>query len=311
MKYYCTYFDSNFIYKGLALYDSLCNNVKEFKLWVLCLDDKSHELLLRLNLQQIILLRLDDFECRNPDLLEIKNQRLLHEYYWTITPLLPLTLLREVPEIDLIAYLDADLFFYSDLQPIYDEWGDGSIYIIPHRFPLSRKNDESLVGIYNVGFVGHRRDETGIACLERWASQCIEWCHQQYDNPVAYGDQKYLDVWPKVYPGCVVSMNEGVGAGGWNILNYHHIYSVDNQLFLDNYKLIMLHLNFVELLSNKYYSACSRWFLQPVYRPYAKALKKAIIMVSQIAPEFKPVYHKISFAKLIIKLIRGGIVKIK
>lgn len=309
MKYFCTYFDSNFIYQGLALYDSLSTYAGDFKLWVLCLDLKTYTLLKELSLPNLNVILMDDFEAANPDLLEVKNKRLLHEYYWTITPLLPLSLLKHQPEIDKIAYLDADLFFYSDMQPIYEEWGKGSMFIIPHRFPLSRKQDERLVGIYNVGFVGHRRDASGLACLEHWASQCLKWCHQQYDKPGQYGDQKYLDTWPSEYSNCIVSENDGVGVGGWNILNYR-IKVKDEQIFLDDYKLIMIHLNFIEILSKKKFSACSRWFLEPIYRPYAKALKKSIDMVHNISPDFVPVYRKLSPMKWMVKSIRGGIVKI-
>lgn len=309
MKYFCTYFDSNFLYKGLALYDSLSSYAGYFKLWVLCLDEKTYTLLNELSLPNLSIISMNDFEVANPELLEIKNKRLLHEYYWTITPLLPLGLLKKIPEIDMIAYLDADLFFYSDIQPIYEEWGKGSIYIIPHRFPQNKKQDAHLVGIYNVGFVGHRRDMSGLACLERWASQCLEWCHQQYGKSGAYGDQKYLDTWPSEYSNCIVSENHGVGVGGWNILNYR-IHVNNEQIFLGDYKLIMAHLNFIEILSKKHFAACSRWILQPIYSPYANALKKSIDMIHSISPGFEPVFHKLSPFKWMIKSIRGGIVKI-
>lgn len=310
MRYFCTYFDSNFIYQGLALYDSLCSHAGDFRLWVLCFDQKAYALLQELNLPRLCAISLNEFEAANPALQEIKNKRSFLEYYWTTTPLLPLYILKSQPRIDTIVYLDADLFFYSDVQPIYEEWGSGSIYIIPHRFSMAARQQENLHnGIYNVGFVGFRRDASGLACLERWASQCLDWCYLRHDEPGLLGDQKYLDDWPSKYSSCIISQNDGIGVGGWNILDYK-IQKKGEQIFLNNYELVMAHLNFIEMLSKHYFAAASSWSLRPIYIPYAKALKKSIEIADKIIPNSNPAYSKISAAKWAVKLIRGGIVKI-
>ena len=50
---FCTLFDSNYIDKGLVLYDSMCECIGEFKLYVFAFDEKCFELLSRMKLQNM------------------------------------------------------------------------------------------------------------------------------------------------------------------------------------------------------------------------------------------------------------------
>ena len=313
MRYFCTYFDRNFIYQGLALYDSLRDHAGEFTLWVLCFDETTFELLNRLNLTGLRTIRLEDFESANPDLAQVKADRSFLEYYWTTTPLLVLYVLNLEPDVDLIAYLDADLFFYSNVEPIFQELGNGSIYIIPHRYGLQSissdkeyRKEDFPAGIYNVSYTAFRRDATGLACLKRWAEQCLDWCYFKQELGRC-GDQKYLDDWPEQFSGVVVSQNHGVGVGGWNLLNYR-IGCRDGLIYLNEVPLVMLHLNFIELLSSRCFAGTARWYLRPLYRPYALALRVSIQKIRQVAPEFHPRYVRIPFRLYLAKLFRGGIV---
>lgn len=309
MYYFCTYFDKKFLYRGLALYESLKLHAEDFELWVLCFDSETHEILNRLSLPGLFIIRLEDFEQDYPELLTVKKDRSFVEYYWTSTPFLPQYILRMRPQADMIAYMDADLFFYSSLRPIYDELGDGSIFIHPHTYAAETiRLDEASVGRFNVGLVVFRRDETGLACLNRWAKQCIDWCYFRHE-PGLLGDQKYLDDWPERFDGVVVSRNYGVGVGGWNIFRYKTSWR-NGQIFINDLPLIMLHFNFVELLGNRFLTGCSRWYLRKVYLPYAKALRKAMERVITVAPMFRPQTDTISFWRFVIKLVRGGIVRV-
>ena len=47
MRFYCTYFDKNYLVKGLTLYRSLQRHGGSFTLWVLCLDEATFEAMLR------------------------------------------------------------------------------------------------------------------------------------------------------------------------------------------------------------------------------------------------------------------------
>lgn len=312
MYYFCTYFDKNFLYRGLALYESLRQHTENFELWVLCFDTETYDILNNLSLPGLSLISLKDFETVFPELPAVKKDRSYVEYYWTTTPYLPRYVLNMQSQADLITYLDADLFFYGSPRPIYDELGDGSIFICPHYYEAEsvekRGHKESVVGRYNVGLVIFRRDKTGLTCLERWAKQCLDWCYVRAE-PGLLGDQKYLDDWPERFDGVVVSQNHGLGVGGWNIFRYKTTWR-NRQIFINDLPLIMLHFNFVELLGNRFLTGCSRWYLRKVYHPYASALRKSMERVKSVAPMFRPKSDTIPLWRFFIRLIRGGIVHI-
>ena len=76
----CTLYNSLYLDKGLVLYDSLCECAKDFKLYVLCMDDKCYEVLADLHQEHTIPIRLSDFENGDEKLLKAKENRSFGEY---------------------------------------------------------------------------------------------------------------------------------------------------------------------------------------------------------------------------------------
>ena len=134
MYHFCTYFDKNYLVRGLALYRSLQRHCDRFSLFVLCLDDETFSLLSKLNLNFLRLISLRELESNEKDLLPAKINRSDVEYFFTLSPVLPRYLLRRFSDIDVITYLDADLFFFASPDPIYDEFSQASVLVIEHRF---------------------------------------------------------------------------------------------------------------------------------------------------------------------------------
>ena len=226
---FCTYFDVNYLSRGLALYASLRTHCPHFRLWVLCMDSASFEALQHLRLPGIQAIQLDAFEAGDHQLLEAKKNRSQVEYYFTCTPSLPLYIFRKFPEVEMITYLDADLYFFDDPSPLFEEMGDQSIAIIGHRFPPALRSQERF-GIYNVGWLSFKRDEHAVACLQWWRKKCIEWCYDRLDNG-RFADQKYLDVWPEKFQKVVVLQHHGANVAPWNLENYN-LSIVQEKVFL-------------------------------------------------------------------------------
>ena len=216
--YFCTYFDFNYIQRGLALYGSLKRHCPDFRLWVLCMDRSSLDTLRRLNLPHVHPIALAELEAENKELLSVKTNRSKIEYYFTCTPALPLFILNNWPQVDTITYLDADLFFFADPTPIYREFTGHSIAIIPHRFPPNFRSRERH-GIYNVGYLSFKRNQHASTCLHWWQDKCIEWCYDRVENN-RYADQKYLDDWPTRFQSVVEIRHKGANLAPWNISNY-------------------------------------------------------------------------------------------
>src|SRR5882672_2283877 len=176
MRAYCTYFDSGYLTRGLALLESLRANAGPFRLYVLCLDDASHAVLSHLGEQDVEVMKLSDLEASDAELLAVKSNRSRIEYYFTCTPSLTRYILASRPEIEDITYLDADLYFFASPEPIFREIGAASVAIIPHRFPKVLEH-HAAHGRYNVGFLYFRRDPDGLRCLDWWRQKCIDWCY--------------------------------------------------------------------------------------------------------------------------------------
>jgi len=179
--------------------------------------------------------------------------------------------------VDLITYLDADLFFFSEISPIYDELADRSIGIIGHRFPPFLKDNEQF-GIFNVGWVSFRRDAHGLACLRWWRERCLEWC---YDHPEdgRFADQKYLDVWPSRFEKVAVLQHKGANLAPWNLANYT-ISTHGDHVRVDEQPLIFFHFHGLKHIErwaydpglNHYQTKATTIIRRSVYAPYIRML---------------------------------------
>ncbi len=250
MRNYCTVFDSAYLARGLALYESLKKHSSDaFRLWVLPLDADCALTLESLKLDSIFIVDLPDFEF-DQRLSEVKKQRTNQEYAWTCASVLAEWLIEESlwPAIEEITYLDADLMFFSDPEQVFAEIGDRSIAAIPHRFDSPKIETN---GRFNVSWVTFK-GEVGKQCLSRWAAQCREWCFYRTE-PGRFGDQKYLDEWPKLYGDAFCEIqNIGAGLAPWNLGQYnltagpkvdgvpvvfYHFHEYDHGKRLTNYKI--------------------------------------------------------------------------
>lgn len=279
MRYFCTYFDHRFLPRALALIESLRAWCPEFRLWTLCMDDAACQTMRRLRLPEVEVISLRELEQGDPGLLTVRESRSRLEYYFTCTPSLPLHVLREHPEVNLLTYLDADLFFFADPQPLFEQLGEGSVGIVPHRF--SRKvADRARFGTYNVGWISFRRDADGLACLSWWRERCLEWCYARVEGD-RYADQKYLDQWPERFRNVRILDHKGANLGPWNLASYR-ITERDGQILVDDEPLLFFHFSsFLRVAPWLYNTNLSSWHVRPytvvrrrVVGPYIATLER-------------------------------------
>lgn len=288
-RYFCTLFDSGYLLKGVAMLQSLAKHCPGAHVHVLCMDGLTQNILSRMDLPFLTLIPLSDLE--DESLLEAKKDRGVAEYCWTLSPCLPWYVLENNPEIDFITYLDADLLFYSPVQPLFDEIGDASIAIIEHRFS-ERLKDREVNGRFCVEWVSFRRDEQGMACLSRWKSQCIEWCYYRLEDN-RMGDQKYLDEWPDLFgSSCHILMHPGAGIAPWNYSRYTFGNDEMGNITVEDSPLIFYHFHQFQLLENGRFDRLSTFYTseckepEAVYAAYEMALKNVLRGVRKVEPGF-------------------------
>jgi len=278
--HFCTYFDRNYLTRGLVLYRSLARHCQRpFTLWVLCFDEMSYQTLDRLCLPGVRLISAEQFEAGDSDLQRAKTGRSRVEYYWTCTPSLPLYILDEYRRVDTITYLDADLCFYADPMPVYSDMGDGSILIVEHRYASEHTYQAAGSGVYNVGLMAFRRDARALACLRWWRERCLEWCYARSEDG-RFGDQKYLDDWPLRFEGVVVLKHDGAGLAPWNACRYDLGWD-GGRLTVDNAPLIYYHFHSLKGVAANviqpagYQYRLSSVLVEHLYLPYVDALRQA------------------------------------
>ncbi|KDB08742.1 hypothetical protein LIG30_2200 [Burkholderia sp. lig30] len=287
VRHYCTLFDRNYLIKGLAMYQSLERHAGDFRLHILCMDDHAYDLLARLALPRAELIRLTDFE--DQALLAVKADRTVAEYCWTCAPCLPVYMLERHPEVDFITYLDADLLFYSSLEPLYAEIGSASSVIVEHRF--SPRFASAIVnGRYNVQWVSFRRDAAGLETLYWWRDKCIEWCFYRLEDD-RMGDQKYLDCWTTKFKGVHELQHVGAGTGPWNYANYR-IRDEGGQVWVDDVPLVFYHFHSYRILPDGQSIPMPAAYMEgvvfpkPIFDRYDSAILDSLDTIRKVDPAF-------------------------
>ncbi|VVE89027.1 glycosyltransferase family 8 protein [Pandoraea bronchicola] len=287
--HYCTLFDRNYLIKGVAMITSLYAHSPDSRIHVLCMDDDTHAILSRMQLPGVAsLIHLSELET--PELLEVKSKRSVAEYCWTLSPSLPWHVLNAHPEIDCITYLDADLYFYSPVQPLLDEIGDSSVAIIEHRF-IPRLQHLDVKGRFCVEWVTFKRDETGMACLNRWREQCIEWCYNRLEEN-RMGDQKYLDAWPDMWPSVCILRHSGAGVAPWNYARYEIGVNAQQQIQVDGAPLVFYHFHQFQILRGNRFDRLSTYYTverpapESIYKRYETTIGETLANIRRVSPGF-------------------------
>jgi len=286
---YCTYFDRNYLPQALSLYSSLEKNCPDFRLFALCLDEDSYQILQLLTYPKMVLIPLADVESKIPELLVAKENRSKVEYYFTLSPAMPLYIF-EVYSVDFLTYLDADLFFFSDPTPIFEEMGNCSIAIIEHK--LHKFFSSMLIyGRFNVGWISFRSDDEGMSCLKFWHQQCLEWCYKKLEEG-KFADQKYLDYWPTLYKNLKIIEHKGANVAPWNMANYE-VKKESNHIFIDNNVLIFFHFHGLKRYFSNIYSVgyrvtkVNKIARQEIYYPYINILRENTNVVNNTIERYQ------------------------
>lgn len=289
---FCTLFDSNYLSRGLAMYESLKKQCNNFHLYVFAFDEKAQKVLTQLNFENITVVSLKEFE--NEQLLAVKPLRTVAEYCWTCTSSTILYVLNNF-EVDNCTYIDADLFFYSSPKALFDEMGEKSVLITEHRF--TKKYDRSkIAGTYCVQFITFKKNEVGLKVLNWWVNSCIEWCYDRYEDG-KFGDQKYLDDWTTRFESVHVLKHLGGGLAPWNIQQYDILKASDTNIQMINrsrnvkFNAVFYHYHYVRFYSNRLVDF--GWFklekniIHTFYANYIKELDKSLRTIQKIDANFK------------------------
>lgn len=273
---FCTLFNSAYLSRGIALYESLLKECPDFQLFIFAFDDNCFDYFNKTKLKNITVISLKEFE--DAELLRVKPTRTAGEYCWTCTSSTILYAIQKF-SLDHCTYLDADMYFYSDPSVLVQEMGDKSVLITEHRYsPKYERNERS--GKYCVQFVTIKNNQKGIEVLTWWRNACIEWCYARHEDG-KFGDQKYLDDWMKRFD-CVHELKHlGGGIAPWNVQQY--LFKKINEKIIGNisdrsFEAVFFHFHGLRFFKNDVLRLTDHGYFLPsstinlFFIPYAKQL---------------------------------------
>lgn len=318
MLHFCTLFDSNYLSRGLALYESLLKVNENFRLYIFAFDNISFDILTELQLTNVVTISLSDFETE--ELLHVKDKRTNVEYMWTCTSHIIKHVLDNF-EVNMVTYLDADLLFYQKPSLLIDELNvaGNSVLITEHRYSPTR-DQSAISGIYCVQFVTFKNDRYGLEALNWWKDRCTEWCYARSEDG-KFGDQMYLDDWTTRFGKVHVLKHLGGGVAPWNVQQYN-IFRSDGKLFGREissnkiFEVVFYHFHRMKFYTNNKIELIFSYKLSKniknyIYRPYIKQLELTKSKISEINNSFDPhgsipqrVYWKLPL-KNILRRIKG------
>ncbi len=307
MLNFCTYFDSNYMSRGLVMYESLLEHCPDFHLYIVTFDDTAYQVLNQLKLSKASIISLKAFE--DIDLLNIKESRTYVEYMWTCTPSVILYCIQEYA-LDHCTYLDADLYFFGNPEILIKEAEGSSILLTQHNYTLSY-DKSSLSGIYCVQFMMFRNDALGLKALQWWRQACLDWCFNRYEQG-KFGDQKYLDDWTERFKGVHVIQHKGGGVAPWNVQQYETVEGNQLKDSLGVFSTVFYHFHYFRFLSEEKVDfgtyAIKKDVIRQFYSPYIKHLQKTAEHIQICNPTLLPhgKYAHIKWYKKITRFIRSG-----
>jgi Nucleotide-diphospho-sugar transferase len=197
-EHFVTLFDSRFLLLGLTLNESLQGVEPNSHLWVICMDELVEHQINKLSLKNVSTIPLRALET--DELRRVKKLRTVGEYCWTLTPFAPQAVMDLAPMAKRVTYLDSDLFFFSNPQSIFQEFDSSQkhVLITEHAYAPNLDRTEQS-GRFCVQFMVFRRTQESRRVMKWWQERCIEWCYDRIEDG-KFGDQKYLDQWPKLFP---------------------------------------------------------------------------------------------------------------
>ena len=237
---YATYFDQRYLDRALYMLATLRRQDPEAYVHALCHDELAERGVGLLGDPRIRIIRAADLLAFEPR-LRAASARRRWAWYATHKPVLVRYVFDRWRETAALAYVDADTAWYASPDDVFEEIGDASIAVSPHRFP-PHADKSALYGPYNAGFIWWRNDEVGARCLDDWTTDSLDWCEPRLGDGGMFMNQGYMARWPERYPGVHVIVHPGLNLARWNLEN-HQLSWEGDALRVDGRPLVMYHFS--------------------------------------------------------------------
>lgn len=121
-----------------------------------------------------------------------------------------------------VLYLDPDLYFYRNIDWVFDELNRCSAVVTPHATtPIYDGHSQGdlewmRVGTFNLGFIGLAAGEETDRFLDWWGERCLSDGFLETASGV-FVDQKWVTLAIGFFPGIKVLYHRGLNMAVWNL----------------------------------------------------------------------------------------------
>ena len=271
VEHFVTLFDSHYLPLGLCLYRSLEEHGQPFHLWIVAIDDACASALAKIGLGNATVVRLEEVESEA--LRSVKAGRSIGEYCWTLTPFLPSYVFQRMPQLERVTYVDADLFFFQTPALLIDELVESGKHVLITEHAFAPEYAQNIMfGRFCVQFVTFRSTDPAMRILRWWQERCIEWCYARQEDG-KFGDQKYLDQWPELFPSAVhVLARTDRTIAPWNVAHFSRVFGTVRPVFYHFHGLKIISSNIAVLHFIYYIGRNNRW----IYDRYVEAIRAVV-----------------------------------
>lgn len=215
MKHLTALSDSKYLIYGIALIRSL-NSTTSIPITIhyYCIDELTYNTLKTLNLENVLIYH-PSILLDNSQLLNLKNNNFQY-FCWSLASVFTNYIMHAI-ENDSVTYIDSDIYFHKDIKLLFDSFSDKECGIFRHRF--LKEYEESPYGKYNVGIVYFKNSKKGKEVLIWWVDAVL---YKKYPTLATCGDQKYLDLFPRLCGSENIYIDENIGHGApwnWSVYN--------------------------------------------------------------------------------------------
>jgi hypothetical protein len=279
---FCTLFDKNYLYQGVALHRSLVRHAGDFRLYALCMDSTAFAVIEKLRCETLTPVHVDELLTAE---VEAVRRRTTHgQFCWVCQPLICQYVLDHF-DVDMVTYLESDSLFFSNPEVLFDEIGPRSVSLSPHNYSAEFQNAD-LSGKFCTQFNAFRNDAVGRAVLAHWTASCF-----RYDKsaPRAFPGQTELDDWPERFEGVAVIRHPGAGVAPWNIRGYR-LNGTGETPTVNGVPVVFYHYHQYGRFKNGAHELggypLTRDVVDCFYRPYVAAVREAERAVHAVDPTF-------------------------
>lgn len=127
---------------------------------------------------------------------------------------------------DKVFYFDPDMVVFGRLHELAAHLDNASILLTPHQTVPETSIDAIMdnemaslkYGVFNLGFVGVRADDNGLAFADWWAGRLRHFCHDDRASGL-FTDQKWVNLAPCFFDGIEILRSPAFNVATWNITN--------------------------------------------------------------------------------------------